>query len=181
MKRNNRAMTFVLHGALASAALFMVYFLIVSVAQGTSHAFSQFASLWYFMTPLIIGFGFQMALFSYIHNMTAVSAKSVAAAGGVSTVSMVACCAHHVTDVLPLMGLTAVTLFLGKYQAFFIVLGIVSSVIGTLFMLSLIQEKRLYNAKTPFRSLFRHNITEIRNFALVAAVPVLIVAFLLIK
>src|SRR3989344_102932 len=41
------------HGVLASLFLALVYFSIVTVFQGFSHAIDQFFSLWYLMIPLI--------------------------------------------------------------------------------------------------------------------------------
>ena len=60
--------------------------------------------------------------------------KEIAATGGISATSMVACCAHHLVDVLPILGFSALFLFLAKYQLFFIILGITSNIIGIIFM-----------------------------------------------
>lgn len=42
--------------------------------------------------------------------------ESLAAGGTSSSVSMLACCAHHVTDVLPFLGLSGVSIFLTQFQ-----------------------------------------------------------------
>ncbi len=52
----------VLFGALGSVALFLVYFLILTLLNSADHAFTQFIDLWYYMTPLIVGFGIQIGL-----------------------------------------------------------------------------------------------------------------------
>jgi hypothetical protein len=68
----------------------------------------------------------------------------VAVAGGVSTTSMVACCAHHVTDVLPILGISAAVVFLNQFQNLFIILGVLSNLIGINLMLRIIQKYDLY-------------------------------------
>jgi hypothetical protein len=53
----------------------------------------------------------------------------------VNTVAMVACCAHHLTDILPVVGLAGAALFLGSYQSLFLLVGVLSSFVGTVYML----------------------------------------------
>jgi hypothetical protein len=56
---------------------------------------------------------------------------------------MVACCAHHVTDVLPILGLTAAAAFLAEYRQAFMLLGLGTTILGIIFMLGiLIRERR---------------------------------------
>ena len=57
------------------------------------------------------------------------------ASGGVNSLAMVACCAHHLTDILPLVGLAGVALVLGSYQSLFLLVGVLSSAIGAVYML----------------------------------------------
>lgn len=111
--------------------MFVVYFSLLSVLQSPTHALEQFASFWYFMLPLVVGFGVQVGLFVKLRK----SGECVAASGGVSVASMAACCAHHITDLVPFLGLSAAALFLSKYQTFFLVLGVASNITGTAFML----------------------------------------------
>ncbi len=170
---------FVIHAVTASIALSAIYFLIVSIAQGFPHAAEEFASIWYLMVPLVVGFGVQVGLFSYTHAaIKSVSSKGVATSGGVSTISMVACCAHHVTDILPLIGFTAFALFLTQYQNFFVVLGILSNLIGIFFMLGIIQSRKLYSKKSSFSGIFAHDMKKLRNVVIVISVPILIISFL---
>lgn len=118
-------------GVSASALMFALYFSILSILQSPVHAIEQFAGLWYWMVPLIVGFGIQVGLFTKLRK----SGECVAATGGVSVTSMAACCAHHVADILPFFGLSAAALFLSKYQTFFLALGVASNLMGTTFML----------------------------------------------
>jgi hypothetical protein len=43
---------------------------------------------------------------------------------------MVACCAHHLTDVLPLLGLSAAAAFLAEYRIPFMLAGLATNLIG---------------------------------------------------
>ncbi len=127
----------VIYGILASMSLVTLYLIIVSLFQGLNYAISRFAELWYLMTPLVIGFGLQFGLFTYIRNFMKMSGGTTGACGGISTTSMVACCAHHVTDIIPILGASAVGIFLLQYQSVFLVFGIVSNIAGIIVMMNL--------------------------------------------
>lgn len=61
---------------------------------------------------------------------------AVAATGtGGSTVAMVACCAHHLADIIPLAGMTAASLFLSEYKRPLMTVGLVATAMGILWML----------------------------------------------
>jgi hypothetical protein len=55
---------------------------------------------------------------------------------------MVACCAHHVTDVLPILGLTAVATFLAGYQTLFMLVGLGNTLVGIAVMLAILVRAR---------------------------------------
>jgi hypothetical protein len=71
----------------------------------------------------------------------------MAAAGGISTTSMVACCAHHVTDILPILGVSAAVVFLNQFQDLFLTVGVLSNLIGISLMLRIIQKHSLYESR----------------------------------
>lgn len=132
----------VLVGVGAAVLLFLVYFGLVTWAEGIEHVFTQSPTPWYWIVLLTVGFGIQAGLFSFIRQARQrrkAATTSVAASGGVSAVSMAACCAHHLTDVLPFLGLAGVATFLTEYQLIFIFLGVLSNVVGITIMLDAIQ------------------------------------------
>jgi hypothetical protein len=61
---------------------------------------------------------------------------TVAASGTVSGGSMVACCSHFLLNMIPIAGVSGLAIFLVKYQAWFLGVGIVSNIIGISFMLN---------------------------------------------
>ena len=94
--------------------------------RSLSVAISQIEALFFWFALLVLGFGIQFGLFTYLKTliktadfssdggrMDSSEVKSTtftAANTGMSGVSMVACCAHHLTDVLPLFGLAGLSL-----------------------------------------------------------------------
>jgi hypothetical protein len=53
-----------------------------------------------------------------------------AAGTGASAVAMLACCAHHAADFLPLIGVSAAAVFLDTYKTPLLVLGIAMNAVG---------------------------------------------------
>jgi hypothetical protein len=62
--------------------------------------------------------------------------------GGTSVTAMVVCCLHHVTDVLPILGLSAAATFLTHYQRPFMLASLGVNVIGILVMLVILYRER---------------------------------------
>ena len=132
----------VLKGLAASFSLLTFYFIVASLLGGVSFALGNFVKLWYWMTPLVIGFGVQIGMFFYVKEQMHKKATAQAAAStGVSSASMVACCAHHIADIAPFLGITALGLFLTKYQSTFLLIGILSNILGITYMYSLMNTK----------------------------------------
>jgi hypothetical protein len=141
----------VLSALIVSAFSLSYYGLLVFLMGGIRMANAQLALYGPWMIILLTGFTFQMFLFFYQQRYgkffsTACdhTGKQMVASSGTTGVAMLACCAHHVVDIMPFVGLGAVGVFFGRFQFQFIELGIVSNVLGSLFMLSGIQKHRLY-------------------------------------
>jgi len=116
-------------GLIAGVGLLAVYVALISLAQGFDHALEQLAADAPFVSLIAIGFGTQIALFVELRTVANVhrSAAAVTAAGtGTSAAAMLACCAHHLVDLLPILGLSAATMFLNEYKTplFLVSLGI---------------------------------------------------------
>ncbi len=171
---------YLLHGIAASLLLTVLYFLIVSLAESFNHATTQFISLSYLIVPLVAGFGVQVSLFSYSHQLSKAMGHgtvSVTGSGGVSTVSMIACCLHHVTDVLPILGLTAAGIFLTTYQSSLILIGVFSNVIGIIVILMVMQKHKLYNPNGLLAKPMKYNLRKVRNIIFVLSLIVIVLSF----
>ena len=137
----------IIYGISASFILLSLFFIIVSLTESFDHALSEFFDYYLFLIPLAAGFGIQIGLGSYINAALRVRNAANSAAvtnGGISTGSMIACCAHHLTDVIPLFGLSLIATFLASYQAFFMSIGLFANIIGILFMLDIAKNHELY-------------------------------------
>jgi hypothetical protein len=143
-------------GLLASAGLSLIYFGIVSWAESPRHAIDLFWDDRWIVLPIILGFGLQAALYTILKKRLYLPVESigpsgplVGAGGATSTLAMVACCAHHVADVLPVLGLTVAATFLAQYRTAFMLVGLGTTVAGIGVMLRvLLKERRRAMAST---------------------------------
>jgi uncharacterized membrane protein YidH (DUF202 family) len=55
---------------------------------------------------------------------------------------MVACCAHHVSDLLPILGLTAAATFLAEYRTAFMLIGLGTTLAGIAVMITILHRER---------------------------------------
>ena len=126
-------------GALGAAALIGLYLGLVTWAQGAEHALELLWGDRVFVGLISAGFGTQVGLFTYLRLLQrAMARESVALAGAgtaTSSVSMVACCAHHLADVLPILGLSGLAVFLVELRTPLMLLGIATNLVGIAVML----------------------------------------------
>ena len=152
-------------GAGFLGALFLtgLYFGIVSWAESPEHALEFFWQDRWIVIPIILGFGVQVALYVILKKRLFVPVASVGpsgmltgAGGTTSTIAMVACCAHHVTDVLPILGLTAAATFLAQYRTTFMLVGLATTLIGIGVMLVILFKER----RKTLRMIALHSTSE---------------------
>ncbi len=169
----------ILIGAGAAVLLIMIYLGIITLAQDLTHALEQTAELWYWVLALAGGFGIQAGLFSFIRQgireRRAATTGSVATSGGVSVGSMAACCAHHLSDVLPLLGLSGMAFFLVRYQLLFIIVGVLSNIVGITIMLETIQSHGLSDKLGHWK----WNMNWVKKGAMVSAALIIAATFFL--
>lgn len=149
MTKRKRVLVPVAMGLLGAAFLTAIYFGIVSWAESPQHAIELFWQDRWIVIPIILGFGVQTGLYTILKKglflpiaSMGASGTMTGAGGATSTLAMVACCAHHVTDVLPILGLTAAAAFLVDYQIYFMILGLGTTIIGILVMLVILYRAR---------------------------------------
>jgi hypothetical protein len=142
MSTNKRFLLPVAVGLMGAALLTGLYFGIVSWAESPQHAVKLFWQDRWIVTPIILGFGVQAGLYTILKKRLFVPVSSsgpsgpmMGAGGTTSTLAMVACCAHHVTDVLPVLGLTAAATFLAQYRIAFMLVGLGTTLVGIAVML----------------------------------------------
>lgn len=134
---------------LGSTLIAGIYFGILTWAQGWEYAASQFSLNRWYVVPIWVAFGIQAALYSILRfrlfiptTSTGHTGAVMGTSGGTSVTAMVACCLHHVTDVLPILGLSAAATFLTRYQRPFMLIGLGMEIIGIIVMLVVLYRER---------------------------------------
>jgi Cu+-exporting ATPase len=128
-------------GTGALVLLLAIYFGVVSLISGMNFALEQFASFWYFIVPLALGFGIQVGLYTYLKNLVGqhgASGKVVAVSGTTSTAAMVSCCAHYLVNILPILGITGFLAVVAEYQIELFWLGLVFNAAGILYVATMV-------------------------------------------
>jgi len=146
LKRTLIPLTALVLGAGLTASF---YFGILTWLQGWEYASGQFIRDRLYVVPIIVGIGVQAALYSILRFRLFVTVASthhagsmVGVSGGTSATAMIACCIHHVTDVLPILGLSAAASFLTRYQRPFMLVGLAMNMAGIVSMLLVLYRER---------------------------------------
>ena len=129
-----RSVTF---GIIGFGGLLGIYFLVLAAVSGWEFTLSQFVDFWYFIVSLAAGFGIQIGLYSYLRNAVRsmdMSGKVVAVSGTTSTAAMISCCAHYLTNILPVIGAAGMVALVAQYQIELFWFGLVCSFAGIAYM-----------------------------------------------
>ena len=129
----------VAYGVAAMAALLGVYFAILTLVSGWEFTVSQFLDFWYFIVSLAAGFGVQIGLYSYLRSAVRgmdMSGKVVAVSGTTSTAAMISCCAHYLTNILPVVGAAGAIALVAQYQIELFWFGLACNLAGIAYMAS---------------------------------------------
>lgn len=124
-------------GVAATLTLLAVYFGILTLVSGFGFAQGQFNDFWYFIVSLAIGFGIQIALYTYIKQMVHHGrgmGKVVGVSGATSAAAMISCCAHYLVNLLPILGVTGLVTFAAQYQVKLFWVGIIFNLAGIVYM-----------------------------------------------
>lgn len=122
-----------------------IYMGILSLAESPEHAIEFFWKDRWIVLPIILGFSIQVGLYVILKKRlfipisnTGPSGVLSGTSGTTSTLAMVACCAHHVSDVLPILGLTAAAAFLAQYRTVFMLAGLGMTLVGISIMVAIL-------------------------------------------
>lgn len=126
----------VLYALLAATGLLAFYLGTITLAQGWTHAVEQLAEDRWFVGAITAGFGTQMGLFTFMRGMhSGMAGAGMGASTGTSTAAMLACCAHHLTELFAFIGLSGLAVFLNVYKTPLLWVGIIMNVGGIIYML----------------------------------------------
>jgi len=122
---------------MAALALLAFYLGVITVAESFRHALDQLRADAVFVFLVAAGFGVQVAIYLYvrgiIRSVPAGHRLLTGAGTGTSVAGMVACCAHHLADLAPLVGLTGAATLLAQYRLAFVLLGLGANAVGIAF------------------------------------------------
>ncbi len=122
-------------GVGATISLLLLYMVTMTALGGWDVAIEQFQSLWYLMIPIAAGFGIQVFLYLRLqHAIRQKTTGAVAAGGAAGSVGMLACCAHHAADVLPVLGLSAAATLIARYQVPLLITSLLINLTGIVIM-----------------------------------------------
>lgn len=137
-------------GLAGASFLVWLYLGIVTWAQGWTHAAELLSQDRAFVGAIAFGFGVQVSLYSYIRLVVhhgvrmAVPTAATGVGTGTSSVAMIACCLHHATDVLPVLGLSGAAVFLNDYRIPFMIGGLIVNAAGVAIMLRVVLKGRAH-------------------------------------
>ncbi len=121
---------------------------IASLAEGSlKSGYSVFLDNGIFVYLIPLAVGVQMGLFRYHRNLTAGnvsgSEKMGMAGSATSSLAMIACCLHHVSDLLPAVGFVlAASSFLTGYKDTIIIIGLLANLAGSAYIARAILKDR---------------------------------------
>ncbi len=136
-------------GLLAATTLFTLYALAVTTVSGWAFAEQQFGTTWYFVLSLAVGFGIQVGLYAYLRqSITQMHAggKVVAVSGTTSTAAMLACCAHYLASIAPLLGIAGAISIIAQYQQQLFWVGILFNLAGIVYLVVQLVRFRTYGS-----------------------------------
>ena len=136
-------------GMASSTGLLLLYFVLIGLLQSWSHAAELLRKDYLFVGAISIGFGIQLGMYSYVRSVKKMvgsgKISALATSGtGTSSVSMLACCLHHLGDLLPLIGVSGITLFFEQYRYPIMWLGIGINILTISLMFRLINKNKLW-------------------------------------
>lgn len=128
----------ILYGLLASTGMLVLYFVAVGLISDWPFAKAQFTQYWYFVISLALGFGIQIGLYTHLKQLVANgqgSGKVLGVTGATSTAAMISCCAHYLTNILPILGTVGLVTFVAQYQTQFFWVGLAFNIAGIIYMI----------------------------------------------
>jgi hypothetical protein len=141
----------------ASLGLPAFYLGIMTLTSDWYYALSQLNDYLFWIIALSLGFGIQSTLFAMIRRrLKGMDKKSttstLAASGGLSTASMVACCLHHVADFVPFLGLPVLAVTVQKYQTIFFLIGVLSNLFGISLMIRMMVKHEMIDIESKWKN-----------------------------
>ena len=118
-----------------------INFLILYLVGFPQMALLQIKKYLLLLILLIVGFGTQIGLYTYLKHMQVFCSITTMASGGISGISMLLCCSHYILNILPFI-ILGFSNFLTSYTPYILLFGIISNIFGIFIMLRKIKQYR---------------------------------------
>lgn len=121
---------------LAALSLIGLYLSVLSIAKSPREALNLFWQNRLMLLPIALGFALQVGMYVLLarglRRPVAIPGgrATTTAGGGTSATAMLACCAPALVNALPLLGFTALTTLLAKWQMPFIAASLLANAVG---------------------------------------------------
>ena len=141
----NNIVKSIFYGTVAGVILLGLYFAILTLISGWNFAQSQFYSFWYFIISLSAGFGMQVGLYAYLKNLIKNGGRGggvVGVTGTTSTAAMISCCAHYLTNLIPILGTVGIITFIAQYQIQLFWIGLMFNLGGILYIANQVRKAK---------------------------------------
>jgi len=125
-------------GVAAGLGMACFYLVIMFLTMQSAYIiWFNFVEFWYLIIGIILGFGVQIGLWVYVKNYSIHGGSGAIAgvSGATSGSAMLACCAHHLIDILPILGLAGAAAWATQYQRPILILGFLINLLGIIYML----------------------------------------------
>src|SRR3989344_3702553 len=111
-----------------------INFLILYFLNFPQMAILQLKKYFLLLILLVLGFGLQIGLYTYLKHKEAVCTITSMAGGGISSISMILCCSHYIVNFLPFISLGFANLIV-RYTFWILLFGVLKNIFGIWFML----------------------------------------------
>ncbi len=140
-------------GVLAALLLALGYSLLVGLSSGSlDHLTAQWRADALFIGLVSVGFGAQVGLYSHVRRIVRGDGRAAAVTAGsaaTSTTAMVACCVHHLHDIVPFLGLSGAAAFLTEYRIPVVLLSLAANAVGIALMLRTLRHVERVATSSP--------------------------------
>ena len=139
MENKNLKLRIIRNILIAVLAVFIINFLVLYYLNFPIMAISQIKKYFILLLLLIIGFGTQIGLFTYLKHNKIVCSMTTTASGGISSFSMILCCSHYLVNFLPFISISTAS-YLTRYTFQILLFGVIANLIGIFIMIKEIKK-----------------------------------------
>ena len=127
------------NAVIAILIIIAVNLIVLASLNFPSMAIFQIKRYIWLLIPLVLGFGVQIGLYTYLKHISAVCTITSMAGGGISSISMILCCSHYLINFLPFISLSFANL-LTQYTFYILLFGVAANLFGIGIMLNKIRK-----------------------------------------